>query len=274
MAKSTARKEKVDSMTSASKKQNGAIYIYGIVPADVEVSPDARGVDGTDDGITLVEHGEIAALVSEIDADLTLGTPDSLMAHEEFLDATAAEVPVLPLRFGAVMTTREAVVDELLTPYHDQFHAALEELDGHAQFVVRGRYAEQPMLFAILEENPEVAQLADEIRDLPEETTRNERIQLGELINQAVAARREADTESFVETLEPLSVHVSVREPTHERDAAYVALLVDLDRQSELEKAVKDLAEQNADLMEVTLRGPMASYDFVMTARQDTERWD
>jgi hypothetical protein len=34
----------------------------------------------------------------------------------------------------------EAVADELLAPRHDEFAAALEQLEGRAEFLVKGRY--------------------------------------------------------------------------------------------------------------------------------------
>lgn len=42
-------------------------------------------------------------------------------------DATAAEVPVLPVRSGAVMRNQEAVIGDLLRDNHDEFAAALRE---------------------------------------------------------------------------------------------------------------------------------------------------
>ena len=65
--------------------------------------------------------------------DHPLGTPDDLHAHQQLLDATAAQVPVLPLRFGAAMATLEAVAGELLAVHHERFAAALAELEGRAE---------------------------------------------------------------------------------------------------------------------------------------------
>jgi hypothetical protein len=135
-----------------------------MVPEDVEVPEDTRGVGEKPGKVTAVRHGEIAALVSEIPLDRPLGTPDDLLTHQELLDAAAAEVPVLPLRFGAVVASAEAVVDELLEPHHDKFRASLTELEGRAQYVVKGRYVEQTVLREVMEEIPEVARLRDEIR--------------------------------------------------------------------------------------------------------------
>ncbi|SDH40898.1 Gas vesicle synthesis protein GvpL/GvpF [Sinosporangium album] len=249
-------------------------YIYGLVPADVEVTPDAHGVGGETFPVTLIRHREIAALVSEIDLNRPLGTPDNLVAHERLLNESAAEVPVLPMRFGAVMTDADAIIDELLTPYHDEFLEALGELEGRTEFVVRGRYPEKQVLQEVLDEEPEARRLRDEIRALPEEVTRDARIRLGELVNQAITARREADTEALVDELAPYSVAAAVREPTHERDAANVAVLVENERRADLERAVDEFAKRNAGRIEVRLLGPLAPYDFVMAPQEGEGAWD
>ncbi|GLV50972.1 hypothetical protein TBS_15420 [Thermobispora bispora] len=241
-----------------------ACYVYGIVPEDVEVSPGTVGVGEPAGQVTLVRHGEIAALVSPVDVDRPLGRASDLVAHERLLDGAAAEVPVLPFRFGAVLTSPEAVVEELLAPHHDQFAAALRQLEGKAQHVLKARYAERPVLLEILRENAEARRLRDRIRDLPEDATRTERIRLGELITQAIEAKREADTQAVLDRFASCTVAANVRDPSHERDAAHVAFLVEHAKADEFAEAVGELSDEWADRVEVRVLGPMAPYDFVV----------
>ncbi|WP_159849531.1 GvpL/GvpF family gas vesicle protein [Nocardia sp. CY41] len=247
-------------MTTTS---GSAVYVYGIVPADVEPEPHASGVGDPPGEVSVVRHGEIAALVSTLASDRPLGTPDDLTAHAELLDGSAAVAPVLPLRFGAVMTDAEAVENELLGANEDEFRSALEQLEGRAQFVVRGRYVEDAILRELLDENAEAARLRDAIRDKSEDATRNERIALGELINQAIEAKRAEDTRRVVSELEALDPLVNQRDPTDEEDAVHVAVLVELARQEELEDTLRRLGEDWDGRVELNLLGPMAAYDFV-----------
>lgn len=239
-------------------------YVYGIVPSDVEVSDDARGVGGESAKVDVIRHGEIAALVSELSLDRPLGTPNDLVAHEGLLDATAAEVPVLPIRFGAVVTGPEAVVDELLAPHHDDFLSALRELEGKAQYVIKGRYVEQTVLREIMHEYPELADLREQIRNQPEEVTRDARISIGETVNQAISAKRDADTQAVIEAVTPICTLTSLRDPSHELDAVHLAVLIETDRQGDLEAALGKLAERWADRVALRLLGPLAPYDFTV----------
>lgn len=244
-------------------------YVYGVVPADVQVADDARGVGDPPSPVKVVRHGDIGALVSDVAVDRPLGGPDDLAAHEHLLDATAAEVPVLPFRFGAVLASAEAVTEELLTAHHDDFVDALEQLEERAEFMVKGRYVEQAVLKEVLDETPEAVELRENIKKQPEEASRAARIQLGEIVNQAIAARREADTQTLVEALQPLSDFIVVREPSHELDAAHLAILVEKERQDELQEAVDEFAGEHEGRIEMRVRGPLAPWDFVATPKQE-----
>ncbi len=182
----------------------------------------------------------MAALVSEIDPDTPLGSSDDLRAHAAVLDSTATVAPVLPLRFGAVLTDTDAVVAELLEPYRDEFHEALEQLEGKVEFVVKGKYVEDAILREILADDPEAARLRDVVREQPEDTTRDERLALGERISQALTAKREQDTGRIVEALQPAATAVAPR--------------------------IDDWQGR----VEVTVTGPLAAYDFVKTRAPGT----
>lgn len=148
----TARRSKPQKAKTARKRaakvatdsqQEKGIYVYGIFPADIEMAVEMPGV-GEHPGLIRVIHSDsLAALISEVDLPGRPGSPEDRSIHMEILDAAAAEVPVLPLGFGMILSSEEAVAEDLLTAHRDEFHRALEELEGRAEFLVKGRYVEQ-----------------------------------------------------------------------------------------------------------------------------------
>ncbi|WP_326837480.1 GvpL/GvpF family gas vesicle protein [Amycolatopsis rhabdoformis] len=242
-----------------------AVYVYGIVPSDVELDPETRGVGDPPAKVVTVQSGPLAALVSEIPQDTPLGRPEDLSAHAGLLDAAAAELPVLPLRFGAVVSDVDAVKEELLDANREDFSSALEQLEGKAEYLVRARYDEQAILREILAENDRMTQLVEAIRDKPEEATRNERMALGELISRSIEEKRAVDTQRAADALAELGVQLAARQPTHEEEAVHLAVLADVERQDELEDVVDELAEEWEGRVEMRLLGPLAAYDFVVT---------
>lgn len=246
-------------------KTQKAVYVYGIMPGDVELEPGTTGIGDPPGEVRVVRNGDLAALVSDVDLDKPLGRPDDLYAHEDLLDSSAAGVPVLPLRFGAVLTSDEAVAEELLGAHHDEFASALEQLEGHAEYVVRGRYDEDAILREVLDEDPRAGELRDQLKGADETLTRELRMQLGEIISNAIDAKREADTRALGEAMADHVTASVVRPPTHDMDAAHVAFLVDLDSADALEQAVDELARDWSGRIDLRLMGPMAAYDFVGT---------
>jgi Gas vesicle synthesis protein GvpL/GvpF len=250
-------------MAAESTKQKTGVYVYGILPGDIELTSDMTGVGDPAGQVRVVRSGDLTALVSEVDLSGPLGSPEDLAAHKEILDACAADAPVLPMRFGAVVASEEAVTRELLDEHHDEFAGALGELDGKAQYVVKGRYVGNVILTEVLSENKRAARLRGEIRGADSDATREARIQLGEIINDAVTLKREKDTRALGKAMADHCEASLVRDPTHELDAVHVAFLVRVDQEKEIERAVKNLSEQWDGRVELRLLGPMAAYDFI-----------
>jgi Gas vesicle synthesis protein GvpL/GvpF len=254
--------------TETKSKANTGYYVYGILPGDVELNSEIHGVGDPPGQIRLVRSGDLAALVSEVNLSRPLGTPEDLEAHEEILDSIIVSSPVLPMRFGAVLTSEDAVAEELLEANHDDFAETLEQLEGRVEYLVKGRYMERAILEEILSEDSGAAQLREQIRGADADATRELRIQLGEIVNNAVAAAREQATRQFLDAMKDHCDASLVRDPTHELDAVNVALLIDASEADELERIVEELANQWEGLVQLRALGPMAPYDFVAAAQE------
>ena len=259
--------------STAPKTENGrhACYVYGVVPASAQAPDDARGVGTPPAPIELVRHGRVAALVSEIDSRAVLGTPDDLIAHARLLDAMAAEsTPVLPFRFGGVVRDQQAVVDELLGPSEETFSDALGELGGFVQFTVRGDYRQERVLTEILRERPDIARLREQTRGLPADAGHPGLIQLGEMVAQEIAARREADGLALLDRLAPLAAATSSGSPSEDQ-AVDVSFLVGRGDRKAFEAETDAIAHDWADRIDLRLLGPLAPYDFVATIVEQVE---
>jgi hypothetical protein len=247
-------------------EQTTGFFLYGVVPADVEPTAQAKGIGDPPAPVRTVVHQDIAALVSEVSLDRPLGEAKDLLTFQRLLDGTATASPVLPVRFGAVLADRDAVT-ELLAANHDAFLDALHELEGRVEYAVRGRYHDETVLEEVIADNDEVKSLREQIQGKPEDATMDLRIRLGEIVSTAVEAKRNADSQRLAEALEPFADDIVTLAPTHEYDAANVAALVRSEARDEFESAVHELADEWSDRAGVRLLGPLAPYDFA-TLRQ------
>jgi hypothetical protein len=255
MSMTTQTKTKPETQTKTG------IYVYGILPADVAYEEPPTGVGNSP--VRLVRYRDIAALVSDLDLSRPLGTPDDLLAHEKLLDSTAAEVPVLPMRFGGVVANEDAVVDELLKPHYDEFNAALQELDGYQEYIVKGRYVEEAILREILAEDSRAAALAAQTRNADPATSRDGKIQLGQLISERLADKRAQDTQRLCDALADLVSKSAVRRPADDLEAVDAAFLVKATDADQLVSEVQELAADWEGRIDLRIIGPAAAYDFV-----------
>lgn len=250
-----------ESEATVGMPHGDALYVYGIVPADTDVS-ELDGVESIGGHLRLLTHGSVGALIDAIDSGRALGRRD-LVAHSSVLNALAIRGPVLPMRFGSVVEGENAVLHDLLHPQGEHFLMLLEQVAGRIQFNLRARYVFETVLAEVVAADPQVAELRRRTRELSEDATHYERIRLGELVANGVEVRREADTERLVDRLKTLAEDYSIREVSGMDSLAEVAFLVDASQQSTFERAAEVLAEEMDGRVRLSLVGPMALYDFI-----------
>ena len=230
-------------------------------PRDSGPPAGLRGLGEHD--LTAIVEGDIAAVVQRVDTSRPLGTRADLLAHNAVLDALAGLGPVAPVRFGSVLEDAAAVVEELLGPYHDHFRQLLAELGGKAQFNLRVTYVEDVVLAEVVAENREIAELRERTRDQPEGAAYAERIRLGELVSQALDAKRAFDGDVVLDALVPFASAHRVREGGGLAHLLDVALLIPDSHRAGFEAVAEDLAATMSPRARLRLLGPLAPYDFV-----------
>jgi hypothetical protein len=240
----------------------GPLYVYGITTRGAAVPPGLRGTGQPAGLVALAGYGAIAAIISRVLADQPLGTPADARAHAAVLAVMAEAVPVLPMRFGAVMADGDAVVAELLGPHHDTFAASLARLDGHQQFTIKGKYIGDVALREALAAAPEAMRLRELLRGRDIDVYRQDSIRLGELVARALERMRMADLQTLADAVAPYAAAIVPRTPSGADGAVDAAFLVRRPQRSGFEQAAEDLARCWRNRIRLRLLGPLAPYDF------------
>ena len=132
----------------AARDEAPAYYVYGITRAGGPGLPDETpGVDAGHPA-ELVEHEELAAIVSRVtlaefgEAQLHENLndvgwlEDTARAHEEVLDKALSRMTVVPLRLCTIYRS-EGQVQEMLSAERDVFADALRRLEGKTEWGVK-----------------------------------------------------------------------------------------------------------------------------------------
>ena len=245
----------------AAPQEEGEWYLYGIVPADSPRPDDVLGHD--DKPVHRIEHGSVAAVVGPPPQGRALGRRADLMTHSRVVNALAARVPVIPARFGSVLPGGNAVVEELLAPNAEYHTDLLEDLSGKAQFNLRAQYDEQAILAEVVAEDAQIAALREQTRKAAEEDLYGERVRLGELVAQALDAKRTVDAQTILDLVAPHTVEVATQEGGGLDHLLEASFLVDDEHRQTFESAAEDAASLMAGRARLRLLGPLAPYDFV-----------
>jgi Gas vesicle synthesis protein GvpL/GvpF len=240
----------------------GPLYVYGITTCGAAVPSGLSGTGHPASPVALVSHGAIAAIVSRVRAGQPLGTPADARAHANVLAVMAQEVPVLPMRFGAVMPDADAIVAELLGPHHDAFAASLARLEGFQQFTIKGRYIGDVALREALATEPEAMRLRELLRGCDINVYQQEGIRLGELVVRALERMRMADLQTLTDAVAPYAAAIVPRTPSGADGAVDAAFLVRRPQRSGFEQAAEELARGWRNRIRLRLLGPLAPYDF------------
>jgi hypothetical protein len=242
------------------------VHVYGVVPASAQL-------ELSEEGVRLIAHRDVAALVSDIERH-ELKAVRVLRAHWRALEEASATTAVLPVRFGTVLADDTAVVDEFLEPSHDEIAAALEEMKGKVQLTVKGFYEEEALMASVVARSPAVARLRDHVRALPEAAAYYKRIELGQRVAAEVERTRETDAHEILERLKPLALDARLEPPSTADTAVNAAFLVDRDRVDEFSSAVTALGRELAGRIRLRYVGPLAPYSFTGDALTGgTQAW-
>jgi hypothetical protein len=240
-----------------------AWYVYGVVPADVDLASIAAADGVGAEAVELVSAGGLAAIVGRVPLDefgeeplrRNLESRDwleaSARAHDRVLAGALGQAPLVPLRFGTVYRSEDGVrgmLDERAAELTD----AIERLRGRVELGVKAFLVE-----------PELED------DAPPSSGREYLLRKQEARATARSAQTDAleSLRALHEHLESLADGARVNPPQPPelsgRDEPMLlngAYLVPVERQPEFANAVD---EHRDDRLELVLTGPWPPYNFV-----------
>ncbi|MEU2792993.1 GvpL/GvpF family gas vesicle protein [Streptomyces sp. NPDC007100] len=234
-------------------------YVYGIARAD-HPAPEQEllGIGDPPRPVRIVREGELAAVVSDCPDKLRPKRRD-LLAHQHVLTEAGAVGAVLPLRFGSLSDSDEAV-HEVLAEHAEHYKAQLDDLNGRVEYNVKAAHREEEVLRRVLTEEPEIRAL-NEANQASGGGAYQEKLRLGELVANAVRAREVADAHTVETALAPRSEQ-SCPGPEGSGWLVNLSFLMRREDAAAFLEAADRLGTENPHL-ELLVNGPLPPYSFV-----------
>jgi gas vesicle protein GvpL/GvpF len=236
-----------------------AVYVYGVIRAGDADATSVAGVEGS--AVRTLPHAGLAALVSDLESG-ALAAAREVRAHWRVLEEASQAATVLPVRFGTVMESEEAVRERLLEPNSERLAGLLDELEGRVQLSLKGDYDEEQLLREAVRRSPQIKSLRERVLSLPDEAGYYDRIRLGELVAAEVNRLRAQDSRHALDKLEPLAVASHTEQATGEHGALNLAFLVERERIDAFGSAVGELGGHFGERIKLRFVGPLPPYSF------------
>lgn len=246
------------------------VHIYGVTDTSVEIPEDRKGRSKRP--LRHVDGDDLRVIVSDVEADSRV-LRDDLLAHAHTLEAMAQRGTVLPMQFGVEMPDDETVRLEVIESRGDEIRPLLERFRGLIQLTVSVDLNEQEALKETLRRDPDLVALRDHAQRAAPQDRHPAEVRLGEAIAGSLERMRVEVGDGVADRIAPTARAVSFGEVRGALQAAEVFLLVERDRQSELDAEVTTLREDLAPLASVRYVGPQPPYAFLDAASAEELAW-
>ncbi len=238
-------------------------YLYGIIPCPEVRSFDVQGIHEQGREVYTIPYRDLAVVVSDSPQKTYDGARRHMLAHTRVLEALMREYSVLPIRFGIVAPDVDTIREQLLARHYPDLRAQLDRLHNRIELGLKVFWAADDMLRRIADETPAIRALRDSLSGRSLESTYYERIRLGEMVEQALTARRERDAEMFLTGLQPLAVETVTNPVRADRMVLNAAFLVEREREADFDEAVRRFGDRFEDRFLFKYVGPVPPYNFV-----------
>ncbi|WP_129629561.1 GvpL/GvpF family gas vesicle protein [Candidatus Oscillochloris fontis] len=238
-------------------------YLYAIIRCSETQVIAARGIHEDGPQVYTIPYRDLAAVVSDSPCEEYESSRRNMLTHTRVLEAVMQHYTVLPISFGIVAPDVETIRDQLLVRGYDDFTTQINDLDGRIELGLKVFWTDEQFFREIADQEPAIRALRDSIVGKPAERTYYERIRLGEMVEAAIAQRRDADSEQILAALRPLA-HALLTQPIlTDRMVVNAAFLLNREDEARFDAAIHDLDAQFGSRMLFKSVGPVPPYNFV-----------
>ena len=241
------------------------LYLYGIFPQPGPQTDDMVGLDKQP--VRSHQLSDFTILYSDAQKPKYLTSRRNLLSHERVLESAmeAGHRTLLPLQFGLVIPSWEAVKDDLVEPYHDSLNSLLHKLEGQREVSVKIMWDQAAELERMMAENPNLKAERDRLQG--KQLNMEEVIQIGQAIEAAMGTWRDKIVTDFQTKLGPLAVEVAEND-TLTADMIYnAAYLIPWEAEAQFSQAIESLDTAYNDRLRIRYNNFTAPFNFAQLER-------
>jgi hypothetical protein len=237
-------------------------YVYGIIPSRAGASFGKMGIGGTGEMVYAVTHGDIAAVVSRTAVFIFDPTRENALAHEHVIETVMKTHTIIPMSFGTVFRTDDDI-REVLRSIYPSVKDVLQQMAGKVEFGLKVNWDREHIIEQLQREHEEIHRFHLEITRKHLQSTYFARMQLGRMIDKALAERSAEYVREIYEGLRAICVASRDNKPIGDKMIMNAAFLLEREREAEFDAAVNRIAKKFGDRLNFKYTGPWPPYNFV-----------
>lgn len=223
----------------------------------------ARWTGIAESDVYTVAYRGLAAVVRDCTSTDRELTREHLVGHLRVMEQAMATQTVIPVAYGTIAATEEAVRHDLLAARYARLCALLKSLDGRVELGLKVLWKDLGLIFAeILAKQEAIRTLRDAIAAHSRQGMQG-MIELGKMVADALEAKKHAEGGGILGALAPLAADARPGRLLGEKMILNAAFLVDREREAEFDAQVAHLGEAVASRLLLRYVGPAPPVNFV-----------
>jgi len=232
-------------------------YVFCITEAAPQAAP-------SQNGIHTIIYRDLAAVVRDSPLALKKPTREDLVGHLRVIEQVMGSSTVIPVEFGTIAASEQQVREDLLASRYEQLRALLAYLKDKVELGLKVLWKDMPPIFAeIVAEQEAIRALRQWIATRPEAHARQQRIEVGRMVAEALEAKRAKEGGEIIEALAPLAVEARAGHLLGEKMILNAAFLVERQREADFDERVSHLAGERSQRLLFRYVGPAPPFNFV-----------
>jgi hypothetical protein len=260
------------SPTPEAQQTTEGIYVYCIVEIPEPRSFGKIGIGGRGDEVFTIHHRELAAVVSRTPLMVYDPTRENALTHEHVNEVVMLDhgLTPVPMSFGTLFKTEGDIV-EFLKDTYDALRDVLRKMKDKLEFGLKVNWDRETVLAEIENDYEEIRRLKAQIESDQATSTYFARMQLGRLVEQALAEKSESYVREIYDELRAAAIASRSNKVIGDRMIMNAAFLVDRNASDLFDKKVQEIGRRFEGKLKLGYSGPWPPYNFV-TIRLQLER--
>jgi pyridoxine/pyridoxamine 5'-phosphate oxidase len=248
------------------------VWVYCVIETDRPLSFGKIGIGGRGDEVYTVHYKDLAAVVSRTALMVYDPTRENALAHNRVNQVIVEEYELtpVPMSFGTLFRTEDDVI-EFLKDTYDALHDVLQKMKGKLEYGLKVNWNREEVIAELEQEHEEIRRLKSEIVNNQRSSTYFARMQLGRLVEQALAEKSSAYQREIYSALRESAIASRASKPIGDRMIMNAAFLVERDKAEAFDHKLQEIEQRYEGKLRFTRTGPWAPYNFV-TIRLQLER--